>query len=213
MTTASNSQMADRGTAGKSTNKESAMMKVRSNIQGIIRANAMVLAGIIIGVMIAAASMFPGSASAESPPRPVSEGEGASFRISSSVQTTEIDDWVSLTYQPKLAFSNIVGPEVDNWISLTYQPKLALSNTTGPEVDNWVALTYQPKLVKSSTGTPEGDDWVSLTYAEKLVASKFASPFDSPEVDDLVDLSYGGKLVAGFDYPESLILNDDFSTI
>ena len=38
-------------------------------------------------------------------------------------------------------------------------------------------------------------------------------PFDSPEVDDLVDLSYGGKLVAGFDYPESLILNDDFSTI
>ena len=33
-----------------------------------------------------------------------------------------MDDWVALTYQPKLAPSNLEFPEVDDWVTLTYQP-------------------------------------------------------------------------------------------
>ena len=152
MTTASNIQMSDRGTAGMNTNKETAIMKIRSDIQGFIQNNAKVLAGIMAGGMIAAASIFPGAASADPQSRPVAEGEGA----------------------PSIGSAGLYFPEVDEWVTLTYREKL-VANFDYPEVDDWVALTYSEKLVASRFASPfdspEVDDQVGLIHSEKLVAS------------------------------------------
>ena len=82
MTTASNIQMADHGTNGTTgkndNNKEAVIMKIQSNIQSIIQGNAKVLAGIIIGGMVMAASILPTAASADSPAGSVSASSGVS---------------------------------------------------------------------------------------------------------------------------------------
>ena len=68
MNTATNIQLADRGPNEineNNNNREATIMKARPNIQGIIQNNTKILAGIIVGEMMAAAYMLPGNASAE----------------------------------------------------------------------------------------------------------------------------------------------------
>ena len=158
MTTATNIQIANHGSTGKKDNdKEAVIMQIQSNIQGIIQNNAKVLAGIVVGGMIAAASIFPGNASADSPARPSAEVEGASPISSTGLHFPEVDDWVSLTYSEKL-----------------------VTNFDFPEVDDWVALTYSEKLVASKFASPfdapDADDLATVTHSEKLVSN-----FDYPE--------------------------------
>ena len=126
-------------------------MTIENNIQGTnslashtrtTNRTTKLFAGLIIGGMILAASILPAWASADSPSRPVSDIEG--FSSIANTEFPEVDDWVTLTYQPKLAPTNMESPEVDDWVTLTYQPKLAPTNTEFPEVDDWVSLTYQP---------------------------------------------------------------------
>ncbi len=153
MTAATNIQMADHGITGMYTNnKETAIMKNRTNIQGIIHINTKALAGIIAGGMMVVASILAGDSFADSPARPYSEPETTSNISSSVLNFSEMDDWVSLTYSEKLVPAN------------------ALSAMNFPEVDDWVSLTYSEKLVPanapSAMDSPEVDDWVSLTYSE-----------------------------------------------
>ncbi len=108
-------------------------MKMKFNIQS----GTNLIAGLIIGGMIMAASILPAGASADSPSVPLAD---ESSSVVANAKFNEVDDWVSLTYQPKLALSNVVGPEVDNWVSLTYQEKLVRSSAKPFEVDDWVSL-------------------------------------------------------------------------
>ena len=69
MTTTTNIQTADNGSTGINNinnSKEAAIMQIRSNIQNVFQSNAKVLAGIIIGGMVMAASILPTAASADS---------------------------------------------------------------------------------------------------------------------------------------------------
>ena len=109
--------------------KETVKMTIENNIQGsnslasYIRTTnrtTKLFAGLIIGGMILAASILPAGASADSPSRPISDIEG--FSSIANMESPEVDDWVTLTYQPKLAPSNMEFPEVDDWVTLTYQP-------------------------------------------------------------------------------------------
>ena len=88
MTATINIQMADQGTngtTGKNGNNEvTAIRKIQSNIHSITQGNAKVLAGIIIGGMVMAASILPNAASADSP-----AGTGSIVSVSSRVAGIE----------------------------------------------------------------------------------------------------------------------------
>ncbi len=125
MTTTTNLETASHGTTGKNTNNEEmAIVKIQTNIRGIIQNNTKFLAGVIIGGMIAAASILPWSASAESPASPAADVDAASSISSQGQHSPEVDDWVSLTYREKLVPANAPSAmnytELDDWISLTY---------------------------------------------------------------------------------------------
>ena len=95
MNTATNIQLADRGPNEineNSNNREATIMKARSNIQGIIQNNTKILAGIIVGGMMAAAYMPPGNASADIPSRPVGDpGSTAYVSAGNAANVTDID--------------------------------------------------------------------------------------------------------------------------
>ena len=153
-------------------------MRIQTNIRGIIQNNSKFLAGVIVGGMIAAASILPWGASAESPAKPAADVGAASSISSQGQHFLEVDHWVSLTYSEKLVPANapsaMDSTEVDDWATLTYSEKLVPANApsamNSTEVDDWVTLTYSEKLVPtnapSATDYTEVDDWVTLTYDE-----------------------------------------------
>ena len=121
-------------------------------------------AGLIIGGMMMAASILPGAASADSPAR--SASDDLAYSVTATTGATEVDSWVSLTYQPKLVQSNIVSPEVDAWTTLTYSEKLVASKFASP------------------FDAPDADDLATVIRGEKLVRSNAFSAMNVPEVDD-----------------------------
>ena len=78
MATATNIQIRGTQETRKSNNNsEASKMTITQNIHNIVRSNTKVLAGLVIGGMIAAASFLPGNTSADDALRPVGEVEVA----------------------------------------------------------------------------------------------------------------------------------------
>ncbi len=93
MKTAMNIQTAAQKTTGQNelnSKMEAAIMTAKSNIQNIIENKTQILAGIVVGGMMAVAFMLPGNASADNPARPVGQVESSVF-IPASTTANSID--------------------------------------------------------------------------------------------------------------------------
>ena len=87
MKTAMNIQTAAQATKGQNelnSKMEAAIMAARTNIQSIIENKTQILAGIVVGGMMAAAFMLPGNASADNPAGPVGQVVSSIFIPSST---------------------------------------------------------------------------------------------------------------------------------
>ena len=84
-----------------------AIMTARTNIQGIIENKTQILAGIVVGGMMAAAFMLPGNASADNPARPVGQVESSIFISSSTTASVIYMDFLEPGfYDSKLVRNN-----------------------------------------------------------------------------------------------------------
>ncbi len=115
MTTATNIQMAtlneansDFKEAGNMTN-ENNIHGPRSLVSNFIRNNGAILAGLLIGGMIAAASMLPGNASADTPARPFSDIEAAAV----TANVIDMDLLDPGFYETKLARTSSTANVID----------------------------------------------------------------------------------------------------
>ena len=116
MTTTSNIQVADNRITGNSENnsdKEAAIMQIKSNIQNIFQSNAKVLAGLIVGGMILTASILPVGASADSPLIPIADIDAVSS--TTKMEFPDIDDYDSLSPRVK-SVTAMEFPDIDDTI-------------------------------------------------------------------------------------------------
>ena len=137
MTTANNIQMATLKEANSEI-KEAGKMTNENNIHGpkslvsdFITTNRAILAGLLIGGMIGAASMLPGNASADTPARPVGD-------VGSAAKTADVNDMDFLEpgyYDSKVASSSSTANVIDMDILEPgfYDAKLVRSTSTDLE--------------------------------------------------------------------------------
>ena len=146
MTTANNIQMAT-NPANKENNKFEVQTKmtITDHINGIIRNNTKALTGIIIGGLIAAATILPGIASADELARPASDGAAASSITTTGLEFPSVDDYDSLTPNIK-SVTNLEFPSVDDYDSLVPSIK-TVTNLEFLSVDDYDSLVPSIKTV------------------------------------------------------------------
>jgi len=118
MTTATNIKMANNPATQENNKFEvQAKMTITNHINGIIRNNTETLTGIIIGGLIAAATILPGIASADVLARPATETEASSSITVTNLEFPSVDDYDSLVPAIKSATA-MSFPNVDDYDSL-----------------------------------------------------------------------------------------------
>ena len=177
MTAAKNIQMAT-SPANKENNKFEVQTKmtITDHINGILRTNTKTLTGIIIGGLIAAATILPGIASADELARPATETEAASSITLTNLEFPNVDDYDSLVPAIK-SVTNLEFPSVDDYDSLVPSIK-SVTNLEFPSVDDYDSLVPAIKSV-TNLEFPSVDDYDSLVPAIKSVTN-----LEFPSVDD-----------------------------
>jgi hypothetical protein len=139
MTTATNIQTATNPATQENNKFEvQAKMTITDHINGIIRNNTKTLTGIIIGGLIAAATILPGIASADELARPATETEAASSITVTTLNFPNVDDYDSLVPAIKTV-TNLEFPSVDDYDSLVPSIK-NVTNLEFPNVDDYDSL-------------------------------------------------------------------------
>ena len=170
MATTTNIQMATNPATQEAGNKneETTKMTIINNIQGIIRNNTKALTGIIIGGLIAAATILPGIASADELARPASDGAAASSITTTGLEFPSVDDYDSLIPNIK-SVTNLEFPSVDDYDSLVPSIK-TVTNLEFPSVDDYDSLVPSIKTV-TNLEFPSVDDYDSLVPSIKTVTN------------------------------------------
>ena len=110
METAMNIQTAAQATKGQNENNnkmEAAIMTVQNHIQGIIQNKTQILAGLVVGGIMAVAFMLPSNASADDPARPLGQVESSAFVPASNTgNATDMDFLDPGFYDAKLISTN-----------------------------------------------------------------------------------------------------------
>ena len=177
MTTANNIQMAtlkeangDIKEAGKMTN-ENDIHGPKSLVSNFMRTNRAILAGLLIGGMIAAASVLPGNASADTPARPVGDPEAAA-KITHTFDMDLLDPGF---YDARVirASNSAHGFDMDLLDPGFYDAKVIRSSSTAHsfDIDLLDPGFYDAKLVRTSSvwQSPGFDPYEDV--AAKLVRS------------------------------------------
>ena len=209
MTTANNIQMATyQATPTKKNNeiKEAGKMTHDNNIHGhkslvsnFIRTNRAILAGLLIGGAIAAASMLPGNASADNPARPVGDPESAAtIGAGNTANVMDMDLLDPGFYDAKLIPSSNTGSafDLDLLDPGIYDAKLIPSSSTGSafDIDLLDPGFYDAKLVSvSSVWESPGFDPYEDMPSKVIRSSNTGSAFDMDLLDPGI---YDAKLVS-----------------
>ena len=206
MKTAMNIQMTGAGANGNNSKMEATIMKAQPNIQNIIQSNTKLLAGLVVGGMIAAASMLPGSASADNPARPVGQVESAVLTpTSTTANVIDMDFLEPGFYDAKLARSNSsTGAfDMDLLDPGIYDAKLVRTSSVweSPGFDPYEDVAAKSVRSNSSTGAFDMDLLDPGIYDAKLVRT--SSVWESPGFDPYEDVAAKsvrtGSTAHGFD--------------
>jgi hypothetical protein len=156
MKTAMNIQMATQESTGQNENNnkmEAAIMTVQNHIQGIVQNKTQILAGIVVGGMMAVAFMLPGNASADNSARPLSQVESSVFvPASSTANVIDMDFLEPGFYDAKLARTSSVWESdgVDPYENVEF--KSVISNTgSAMDLDLLDPGVYDAKLARASS--------------------------------------------------------------
>jgi hypothetical protein len=150
-------QMAEQETTGQNENNnkmEAAIMTVQNHIQGIIQNKTQILAGMVVGGMMAVAFMLPGNASADSPARPVGQVESSFFVPASNTAYATDMDFLEPGFYNKLIIANTgTAYDMDLLDPGIYDAKLARTSSVWESdgVDPYEDVEF--KSVISSTGS------------------------------------------------------------
>ncbi len=185
METAMNIQMATQATTGQNENNskmEAAIMTVKNIIQN----KTQILAGLVVGGMMAVAFMLPGNASADNSARPLGQVESSAFiPASATANVIDMDIIDPGFYDAKLISNNKAhGFDMDLLDPGIYDAKLVSTSSVwesdGVDPYENVAL----KSVIKNTGSSFDMDLLDPGfYDAKLISANTGSSFDMDLLD------------------------------